>query len=474
MTAERPTPALSPLTLRLAAAFLAVAIAAIGVLAALIVVAADRQTGDLLDRQHHDAAAAAASIAAGAYTAADGWSGAELAAVAAVAASAHARLVLSDADGRLLAAPTDDLARMMADMHGVAPIDEPRGHPVTASVVVDGRTVGTVTLTFPLAHDTPADQVRTALWRTVVGGTALAALVALAIALFVAARLTRPLAALTAAAGRLAAGDRAARADVRAPGELGVLAAAFDEMADRLEDEDRLRRQLVTDVAHELRTPLAILQGETEALLDGITKPDPATLGSLHDEVGRLTRLVADLETLSAADAAHLTLRSEPVDLADVAARAMATVRTVAAEAGLTLTCLLAAAPAEGDPDRLEQIALNLVSNAVKFTPAPGRITVTTHVVEGAAELEVSDSGPGLPGEEAAHVFDRFWRGAAGQTAPGSGIGLAVAAELAAAHGGTLTAADGAPGARFSLRLPVARPRPAAGLASAREAAASA
>jgi two-component system, OmpR family, sensor histidine kinase BaeS len=224
----------SSLTLRLAAAFLTVAVAAVGVLAALIVVTADRQTGELLDRQHRDAATAAARIAAAAYQSAGGWSGADLTAVAAVAASAQARLVLTDDDGVLLAAPTDELARMMAGMHGVATVEQPRGHPVIATVLLDGRTVGFVSLTFPLAHDTPAGQVRTALWRAAVSGTALAAAVALGIAMLVAARLTRPLVALTAAAGRLAAGDRSARADVHGPGELGVLAVAFDDMATQL------------------------------------------------------------------------------------------------------------------------------------------------------------------------------------------------------------------------------------------------
>jgi two-component system sensor histidine kinase BaeS len=443
-----------PLALRLAAAFLTVAVAAVAVLAALIVIAADRETGALLDRQHRDAARTTATAAAAAYQTAGSWDGTDLAAAGAVAASAQARLVVASTDGRLVAAPTDQLAQMMADMHGVAAVDGPRGDPVRADVVVAGRTVGTVTLTFPLSHNTPAHHLRSVLWSTAVAGTALASAVALAVAVFVARRVTRPVLALTGAAGRLAAGDRAARADVTAPGELGTLAAAFDDMAQQLETEDRLRRQLVTDVAHELRTPLAILQGETEALLDGVVTPDRGALESLHAEVARLTRLVADLETLAAADAARLTLSRRPLDLADVAARAVATVRGAAADAGLSLDEDLAPAPSTGDADRLHQVALNLLSNAVKFTPAGGVITVRTSTVGDRAVLEVVDSGPGLPGGEAGHVFDRFWQGTAGKAAGGSGIGLAVAAGLAAAHGGTLTARDLRPGAAFRLELP--------------------
>lgn len=451
MTTDRR---LGPLALRLAAAFLTVAIAAVAVLATLIVTAADSETGALLARQHRDAAAAAASAAASAYQRAGGWSGADLAAAGAVAASAQARLVVTSSDGGLVAAPTEQLAQMMADMHGVAAVGEPRGDPVTANVGVAGQTVGSVTLTFPLSHDTPAHHLRAALWRTVVAGTALAAAVALAVAIFVARRLTRPLVALTAAAGRLATGDRTARADVDAPGELGTLAATFDEMAARLETEDRLRRQLVTDVAHELRTPLAILQGETEALLDGVTTPGTTAFESLHAEVSRLSRLVVDLETLAAADAARLSLHTQPVDLAHVAARAVATIRGAAADAALTIDEDLAAAPTHGDPDRLHQVALNLLANAVKFTPAGGRLTVRTATGDHRAVLEVSDTGPGLPGDEAARVFDRFWQGSAGKTAGGSGIGLAVAAGIVEAHSGTLAARDTGRGAAFRLELP--------------------
>jgi two-component system sensor histidine kinase BaeS len=449
-TGRRP----GPLAWRLAAAFVTVAVAAVGVLAALIVAAADTETAALLDRQHRDAAHATATAAAAAFQTAGGWGGAELDAAGAVAASAAARVVVAGPDGRVVAAPTDRLARMMADMHGVAAVDEPRGDPVTAPVIVDNRRVGTVTLTFPLSHDTPAHRLRAALWRTAVAGAALAVAAALAMALFVATRVTRPVAALTAAAGRLAAGDRTARADVDAPGELGTLAAAFDDMADQLEAEDQLRRQLVTDVAHELRTPLAILQGETEALLDGVIAPDRTALESLHTEVGRLTRLVADLETLAAADAARLTLTRGPADLAEVAARAAATVRGAAADAGVTIEEHLAAAPTTGDTDRLHQVALNLLTNAVKFTPPGGTVTITTATIDGHAVFEVADTGPGLPGDEAGHVFDRFWQGTAGRAAGGSGIGLAVAAGLAAAHGGTLTARDTGHGAAFRLDLP--------------------
>jgi two-component system, OmpR family, sensor histidine kinase BaeS len=302
--------------------------------------------------------------------------------------------------------------------------------------------------------------VRDAMGRTAVAGTAVAAAVALAVALFVATRMTRPLGALTAAARRLAAGDRSARAGVgAAPGELGALGTAFDQMASTLEREGELRAKLITDVAHELRTPLTILRGQTEALVDGVTAPDAASLGSLHEEVLRLTRLVGDLETLAAADAAGLQLEHEPVDLADVAAGAVATVRSgVGGDAqGPAFALDLHPAPALGDPGRLHQIALNLLSNASKFTPRSGTITVRTWADGAGTHLQVADTGPGFADGEAEHVFDRFWQGSVATGLGGSGVGLSVAAELAAAHDGSLTAENGATGgASFTLTLPPA------------------
>ena len=452
MTGERR---LTPLAVRLAAAFAAVAVVGVAVFAALIVVVADRETTALGERAHRDDTRSAAVALADAYRAADGWEDADLTAAVVVAARAHAEIAIRDADGNDITTPVRDYMRMMEEMHGVAVLDDERTHPVSEPVLVDGRRVGDVTLTFPLSG-TPAQHVREVLWRTVVIGASIAAAAAVAVALFVSSRVTKPVAALTDAAGRLAHGDRTARADIAGPGELGTLAMTFDDMAERLETEDRLRRQLVSDIAHELRTPLAILQGETEALLDGVRAADETTLGSLHDEVVRLTRLVADLETLAAADAARLDLDTETVDLADVAARALASIRHAADERGVALAETLAPAQAAGDKDRLQQVVLNLLSNAIKFTPVGGTVSVSTATTDGQATLVVEDTGPGLADGEADHVFDRFWQGTAGQrTATGSGIGLAVASGIVQAHGGRLTAANRTDqrGAVFRLEL---------------------
>lgn len=453
-----PTPPSERLAFRLAAAFVLVAVSAVLVLAGLTVLSARREVSALVERQHRTDAEAAAAAAAQAYEAAGGWAGTQLAPAGAIAVRAGASLQVSTPDGRVIGVPTDALGPMHARMHGRAgAATTTGGEDVTAPVVVDGRRVGDVTLTFPAGVLPAAErQVRDALGRTAVVGTVLAAAVAVVFALFVATRLTRPLDALTATARRLASGDLTARARVgRAPGELGALGTAFDTMASSIQREEELRTKLIADVAHELRTPLTILRGQTEALVDGVTEPTTAALGSLHEEVLRLGRLVGDLETLAAADAAGVHLERERTDLSEIAAGAVATVRSGVDRRGPSFDLQLEPAPTMGDAGRLHQIALNLLSNAAKFTPESGTIAVRTWTDGSGAHLEVTDSGPGLSDGEAERAFDRFWQGQAAKGRGGSGIGLSVAAELAGAHGGTLRAGR-APsgGARFTLTVP--------------------
>jgi signal transduction histidine kinase len=249
---------------------------------------------------------------------------------------------------------------------------------------------------------------------------------------------------------------------VRAPGELRELAAAFDHMADTLDREDKLRRDLVASVAHELRTPVAVLQAGHEALLDGITEPTAEELGSLRDEVLRLARMVDDLQRMAAADAAVLRLARERRDLAAIAAEAADSLARRFEAAQVTLSRDLAPVPVLADQRWLHQVVTNLLGNALKFTPAGGTVTISTSAVrtgrdDAGAVLEVSDTGIGIPADELPRVFDRFWRGRAAAQTSGSGIGLAVAAELVRAHGGTLAAAS-QPGAgtRMTVTLPPA------------------
>ena len=174
-------------------------------------------------------------------------------------------------------------------------------------------------------------------------------------------------------------GDRTARAgDVRGPGELRDLAIAFDQMADSLARQETVRRNLVADVAHELRTPIAVLQASHEALLDGVAEPTPAQLTSLRDEVLRLARMVDGLQRLASAEAAALQLTLVPCDLAAIAAAAADSLAATFDAADISVERRLTEVQIMGDQGRLHEVIVNLLTNAVKFTPAGGRVMVET------------------------------------------------------------------------------------------------
>ena len=328
--------------------------------------------------------------------------------------------------------------------------------PQTAPVVVGGKTVGTATFRFPKNALPPAERrLRDALTRTTALGVAIAVAVALLVGFLVADGITRPLRRLTDAVRRLGAGDRSARANLAAPGELGELGAAVDRMAANLEREDELRRALTADVAHELRTPVTILAAQCEAILDGVAEPSAEHLSSLYEEVLRLGRVIEDLESLASAEAAGLRLERGPVELDRVAARAAELLAPQFEAAEVELKTHLAPAVVDGDEQRLAQVARNLLVNALKFTPAGGRVEIEVEASDGTARFAVSDSGSGIAADELPHVFERFWRGAGARETAGSGVGLAVVDELVRAHGGSVTAAsEPGRGSTFTVELP--------------------
>ncbi|MGI8777581.1 MAG: ATP-binding protein [Acidimicrobiales bacterium] len=448
------------LTARLALAFVAVAIASIAVLGGLALVSARREVAGLVARQRdRDATEITAALSA-AYATSNGFADADLSAAFALAAAARADLVVLDVDGQPVATPPPAPDDMMAQMRSVmADGPGPLGPPRNTLVVVGGRRVGAARLRFPAAGlDAPERQVAAALSRNVVAGAVMAAVVALLVGLVVSRRLSRPVVALTDAARRLEAGERSVRTGMAgAPGQVGELATAFDQMADALDRHDELRRNLVADVAHELRTPLTILRASSEELVDGLAMPSPDRLSSLHDEVLRLGAVVADLETLASAEAAGLRLDRRTVALDVVAADAIESLRPRFREAGLTLVTDLGSVAVDGDPARLRQLVVNLLMNAVKYTPAGGTVTIGVAALVDLALLEVTDTGVGVPSDEVPHLFERFWRGSSGHGKAGSGIGLAIVAELAKVHGGRVEVeTTPAQGSTFRVLLPCA------------------
>ncbi|EWT05613.1 histidine kinase [Intrasporangium chromatireducens Q5-1] len=329
---------------------------------------------------------------------------------------------------------------------------------VTVPIVVNGTQVGTADLTLPAGADSTVTAARDALLRTVGLGAVAAVLLAAAAAAFVARRMSLPLTALASATRSFARGDPNPERLLRpAPGELGEVARSFTAMAATVRRQDELRRAVVADVAHELRTPVTILRGQTEQLLDGVAAPTTARLVSLHDEVLRLERLTDDLATLSAADAAGLDLHTDRVDLATLT-RGVVTSMDATFEGASLHVDVAAGHPVfvDADATRLTQVITNLLTNAAKFTPVGGAVTVTVARKDADALLVVADTGPGIPADELPHLFERFWRGRAAGPRAGSGIGLAIVHALVTAHGGTVTAeSPSGGGARFTVRLPI-------------------
>jgi two-component system, OmpR family, sensor histidine kinase BaeS len=434
------------LGLRLALAFLGVALAAVAVLAGLTAAFAAADVSALANRQRTELTSAIAVAAAASWEREDSWASADLAPVLDLAAQTGADVQIRDLAGRVVAASPGFAAQRSAPQF-------------SAVVMVRGRTAGHAVVRFTGSGLAGADRsLQIALLRAISSGAGVAALLALLTGLAVARRITRPVERIIAVTRAMGSGERSARVgQVTAPGELRELATAFDQMADTLARQEQLRRDLVADVAHELRTPVAVLQAEHEAMLDGVTEPTPDQLVSLRDEVLRLARMVNDLQTLAAADAAALQLSRRRCDLADVAGDAAASMAGRFDAAGITLQRRLTAADVLADPHWLHQVITNLLTNALKFTPEGGRVTVQGGPSGPDAILTVTDTGTGIPADELPRIFDRFWRGRQASQTSGSGIGLAVAAELAQAHGGRLTASSQPGlGTRMTLTLPLA------------------
>lgn len=280
--------------------------------------------------------------------------------------------------------------------------------------------------------------VGSAIWLT--GG--LAVLAAAGVGLLLARQISRPLRDLTSAARRMAAGDLAQRVPIRSRDELGELAAAFNAMAEAVGRQEHLRRQMAADIAHELRTPLAVIQAELEAMLDGVRPLTAEVVAEVHEETRLLGRLIADLRDLSLAETGQLPLQRRPTDLGELARASAGRFSSRAAEKGVRLAVEAADGlpPADADPDRISQVLGNLLDNALRHTPPDGevRIGLRASARRDAVEMTVSDTGPGIPEEHLPNVFERFYRAdrSRARANGGSGIGLAVVERLVEAHGG--------------------------------------
>ena len=244
------------------------------------------------------------------------------------------------------------------------------------------------------------------------------------------------------------------------------MARSFNRMTEELERADHQRRNLTADVAHELRTPLHILQGNLEGLQDGVYQPTPEHIQAMLDETSMLSRLVDDLQTLSLAEAGQLPMQMEPVDLAELLADIGTSFTGPFETAGIDLQVQTVGLHEDlqiaGDVERLDQVLSNLMGNALRHTPAGGSVILKAAATPGEVRITVRDTGEGIPPEDLPYVFDRFWRGDKSrhrQRGTGSGLGLAIAKQFVQAHGGKISVESQlSQGTTFTIDLPQSHP----------------
>jgi signal transduction histidine kinase len=331
-----------------------------------------------------------------------------------------------------------------------AVLSAPGGEPL-------GMLVATPTPPASLASPDVVGRIRRALLLAALAAGSVGLLLSAALA----RHIVRPVEALTAAARRMEAGDLAQRVEVSGRHEIGELASAFNAMAERRATAERLRRDLVNDVAHELRGPLTNLRGQLEALEDRLLAPTPAVLRSLGEEVHLLERIIDDLRDLALAEAGQLSLARGAVDLPAEIERAVQAVSLGEGASGPRIETALAAGLPEvaGDPGRIAQILRNLLANAMTHTPPAGNVRVSTRLQGGEVVVEVEDSGAGIAADHLPYLFDRFYRtdSSRSRATGGAGLGLASVKQLATAHGGRVWVhSELGKGSTFGFSLPAA------------------
>ncbi|MBA2557702.1 MAG: HAMP domain-containing histidine kinase [Chloroflexi bacterium] len=310
-----------------------------------------------------------------------------------------------------------------------------------------------------------ADHARQMYGYTVIGVLVAAVLVAAAASLILAvvlARwLARPLSEVGAAARRVAEGDYAARVPREGPEELANLADSFNQMAESLQEQERMRRDFIANAAHELRTPLTNLQGYLEALRDGVITADRATYESLWEEADRLVRLARSLDDLAEGDRIGRPARVVELDLAPVLASAVELARPALEARSIRLErSWPERLPARADPDHVAQVLANLLQNAVRYSAAGSRVAITADPRPGSVLVTVANDGQPIPAGDLPHVFERFYRvdKSRDRDRGGAGIGLAIVKQLVEAAGGRVGAESGPGGTRFWFSIPSERP----------------
>ena len=411
------------------------------------------------------------------------------------------RIILADADGRIIADSTTETPDAQLSLEGFAsrtltpshegheplppepgggqppseppplisfgpnPAAPPRPAEPPAAVSAEHPVIGSLFI-LPLTQSEIGLEALQIMYRQLGSyfliGACLAVIVAFLVTLFLSRRILSPVKKLSSAAQRLGKGDFSQRVDIRDKSEIGELAATFNSMAGNLERDEQLRQHMVSDIAHELRSPLTNVRGYLEAINDGIMKPDSATITSIYDETVLLSRLVNDLQELSLAEAGELKLYCQPEEAADLVRQSVNAVQAKAVEKGLLLTSDVPGGLPQINIDflRIKQVLLNLLENAMAHTPAGGSIEVSARLNADCVEVSVADNGEGIPADEVANIFERFHRvdKSRSRSTGGSGLGLTIARYIIEEHHGKLWAASElGKGSRFSFTLPAVK-----------------
>ena len=363
-------------------------------------------------------------------------------------------ILLADATGKIV---YDSAAEM--DGGTLRSRERSKALPITQS---DGNMIGYLLLSMPRDWTMTGrleQQFLSGMRNILITGAALAVGLGLIVGAFLSHRLTAPLQRLAAAARAVAGGDLGHKVAVEGSAEISEVGRAFNEMTTALSESERQRRNMVADVAHELRTPLSVIQGNLRAILDDVYELDKEEISRLYDESRLLSRLVDDLRELALADAGQLRLSLRATELAPVIQESIENLVSGAEAREISLaTSLPDDLPrVRADPDRVSQVLRNLLTNALLYTPAGGSITVSASPGNGMVEVAVADTGVGIEPQNLPHIFERFWRADPARARMGStGLGLSIAQSLIEAQGGRIWA-ESAPGqgSTFRFTLPV-------------------
>ena len=345
------------------------------------------------------------------------------------------RLILASAEGMVVADSAGELAGTRLSKEVLA-----QGSPI----VVDEQQIGTLVITTGDAssHGEPEEEYLASVQRALLWAGLLAGALGIGLGGVLAYQIIAPIRQLRSAATAIAGGDLSQRVDVTTGDEIGDLATAFNRMTAKLERQQALRRNLVADIAHELRTPLSVVRGSMEAMLDGVHPLDEAHLSPVYEEALLLQRLVDDLRLLSLADAGQLALERRRIEMSELVQSVVNAAEVAARSSKVRLESQVPAGlpPVVGDEQRLRQVLNNLINNALRHTPAGGHVEISARTTEGGIEVAVGDSGPGIDPRDLPNIFERFYRGDRSRTrrSGGTGLGLSIARKLIEAHGGRI------------------------------------